>query len=128
MAHWSEKYIGLPYEEGKMDCAELVKRVLFVEFGKVANIPSERAAGLRGKSQQIDLTKDKVAKKVKAPREGDVVLMRCRGALGHVGVYCLINHEAWVLHALKNAGQVCIHRMHNLHKYGLEVEGFYRCR
>ena len=111
-----------------MDCAELVKLVLFVEFGKVAKIPTNRAEGLRGKSKQIDDIKDDVARQVELPCEGDVVLMRCRGALGHVGVYCWVNDGSWVLHALKNAGQVCIHRLHELHKYGLEVEGFYRCR
>ncbi|HHJ11887.1 MAG TPA: peptidoglycan endopeptidase [Chromatiales bacterium] len=126
MAHWSDKYIGEPYIEGENDCAALVQRVLYVEFGVLVDMPGERAAGLRGLTRQIEDNKLRVAEPVESPREGDGVLMMGRGSLDHVGVYCEIAGEGWVLHAMRNARQVCRHRLRDLANLGLDVEGFYR--
>lgn len=65
-------------------------------------------------------------KPVDDPKEGDVVLMLCRNRPSHVGVYCDVNGEPSVLHAMENAGMVVLHRIRDLPKVFLSVEGFYK--
>jgi hypothetical protein len=125
-AHWSQVYVGLPYVRDTFDCAVLVERVLREVFGRDVELPKERSADVHGLSAIIRRRRADVAQPVDDPREGDAVLMIGRGRLNHVGVYCLIAGEPWVLHNMRAAGQVCLHRMRELPAYGLRVEGFYR--
>lgn len=125
-SHWSDRYVGQPYVPDEKDCgyyAELVQREV---FGHELRLPSERAYGLRGKSKQIESLKLDYGVPTHTPQDGDGVLMIGRGKLSHVGVYCLIEGVAWVLHAARNAGQVVRHRLRELPLQGLNVEGFYR--
>lgn len=127
MAHWSDRYLGEPYRPVEADCAALAVRVAREQFGQHIDLP-QHAAGLRSGSRQIDAIAEagSVAERVTTPRDGDVVLMRCRGVLAHVGVYCRIGGDGWVLHALRTAGAVVRHRLRDLPGQGLAVEGFYR--
>ena len=122
--HWSESFVGLPYAQA--DCAALAARVQREVVGRDLALPGERAAGLRGLSTQIVELKADYAEPVEIPRDGDAVLMVARGRLQHVGVYCDIDGSPWVLHAVRNAGQTCLHRLCDLSRYGLTVEGYYR--
>lgn len=124
--HWAQSYVGQPYVEGAHDCAAFAARVQREIFRREIRLPTERGAGLRAQSRQIDDLAGVYAERVERPAEGDGVLMRCRGTLSHVGVYCEIGGTAYVLHAMKNAGQVCLHRLRDLANQGLAVEGFYR--
>ncbi|HFD81043.1 MAG TPA: hypothetical protein ENK05_11745 [Gammaproteobacteria bacterium] len=126
MAHWSEKYVGLPYVEGEMDCAGLAREVQRREFGRVIDLPSERAPGLRGLHRQIEALKTTYATPTGSPQDGDGVLMVSRGALDHIGIYCDIGGEPWVLHAMRGCAQVCLHRLRDLDGLNLTVEGFYQ--
>lgn len=133
MKHWSEKkhpdgsyvYIGLPYVEGDNDCGQFAARIQHEIFGREIMLPTERAHGLRGQSRQIESLLDDYGLRTDAPVDGDAVLMKS-GSLWHVGVYCLIRGTPHVLHAMKNAGQVCRHRLADLPHQGLTIEGFYR--
>jgi len=127
-AHWSERYLNpvRPYIEDEKDCgyyAELVQREV---FGREVHLPTDRAHGLRGKSKQIESLKFDYGVPTDAPQDGDGVLMVGRGRLEHIGVYCLIDDAAYVLHAMKRVGQVVRHRLRELPAQGLTVEGFYR--
>lgn len=124
MTHWTSRYIGLPYAEN--DCAELAARVQREVFCRSVSLPTVRAAGLRGLTAQIEAEKDVYAERTDLPQDGDAVLMVGRGRLDHVGVYAAINGVPHVLHAMRNAGQVCLHRLRELEGIGLKVEGFYR--
>jgi hypothetical protein len=126
MAHWSEAYIGLPYIAGDQDCAELLARVQREVFGRAVTVPRVRADGPFGKSAQISQGARDLADPVLEPVEGDAVLMLVRG-LWHVGVW-FEQGEPWVLHAMRNAGQVVSHRLRELPVLGIRVEGFYRMR
>jgi len=126
MAHWSDRYVGQPYVPGENDCAELAARVQREVFGREIALPSERAFGLRGLTAQIDAARDDYGTRTDSPADGDAVLMRCRGKLSHIGVYCDLDGVGWVLHAVRNAGQVVRHRLRELPLQGLAVEGFYR--
>jgi hypothetical protein len=122
--HWSEQFVGLPYAQA--DCAALAERVQRQVFRRDISLPGDRAVGLRGLSGQIDALKADYAEKVETPRDGDAVLMIARARLQHVGVYCDIGGLPYVLHAVRNAGQTCLHRLCDLPRYGLTVEGYYR--
>ncbi|MCE5182349.1 MAG: NlpC/P60 family protein [Betaproteobacteria bacterium] len=126
MAHWSDKYVGRPYIEGEQDCAVLAEDVQREEFGRQISLPTERAAGLRGLSRQIESLKLDYAVPTDTPAEGDGVLMIGRGNLDHIGIYCVIGGTAYVLHAASNARQVVRHRLRDLPGQGLPVEGFYK--
>jgi len=123
-AHWALHYVGLPYDQH--DCAELAVRVQREQFGRTIALPTTRGTGLRGVSEQIDNLRADYAVPVLTPEEGDAVLMQSRGSINHIGVYCDIGGEPYVLHAMRNAGQTCLHRLRNLGGIGLTVEGFYR--
>ncbi len=122
--HWAERYVGLPYSD--YDCAALCVKVQRERFGKTIALPTERGAGLRGVSQQITDLQADFAERVDCPAEGDAVLMVGRGRLNHIGTLVFIRGSAHVLHALKNAGQAQLHRIHQLEAIGLSVEGYYR--
>ena len=85
--HWSDSYLGEPYRPVEADCAALAVRVAREVFGRHVDLP-QHAAGLRSGSRQIDAIAEagSVAERVTDPRDGDAVLMRCRGVLAHVGV------------------------------------------
>ena len=122
--HWSEKYVGISYKEN--DCAELALKVQKNEFSKNIDLPGHREKGLRNLSNQIQNLQGDYAEPTEQPSEGDAVLMKSRGQLNHIGIYCFINNEAFVLHAMRNAGCVCLHRLRDLENIGLSIEGFYQ--
>jgi hypothetical protein len=122
--HWSARYVGLPYAEA--DCAALAARVQHEVFGRAILLPYQREPGLRGMSAQIERLKADFAKRIEAPIDGDAVLMQSRGRLDHIGIYCIIENEPWVLHSARNAGQAVLHRLRDLGTQGLTLEGYYR--
>lgn len=128
MTHWSADYVGQRYVPIENDCAALAVRVQREVFGRAIALPSERGAGSLGLSRQIDHLRDDYAIPTERPAEGDAVLMKCNGRLSHVGVYCRIHGVEYVLHAMKNAGQVVLHRIRELDRVNLIVQGYYRWR
>lgn len=128
MAHWSESYIGRPYVPESADCAILYYTVSREVFGKdVPDIAAiKRAASRLGRMTQMADAVAAYGEPVSSPVDGDAVLMMCLGRPSHIGVYCLIDGEAYVLHAMENAGMVCMHRLRDLPRIALSVEGFYR--
>ena len=128
MAHWSESYIGQPYIRGEADCARLLCQVR----REVFNLPVpdeaevERAASRLGRAAQMTDGVAAFGDPVTEPSDGDAVLMVCRGRPSHIGVYCSVNGEPHVLHAMENIGAVVLHRIRDLSKCLLMVEGYYR--
>lgn len=137
MKHWSDKYLGLPYVEGSFDCADLARLVQKEVFGRDVAIPGSRDYfGKRGSEKlqamqgQIasELEKGDVAVPVAEPQEGDAVLIFARGYLEHIGVYCTLNGEPYVLHASpgRAAKQVIRSRLRGFTNFGYTVEGYYK--
>lgn len=126
--HWSEKYIGLPYELGVLDCALLATTVRRNEFGMEApsDIDVERSKSRLGRVAQMGDAVSEYGEKTDNPVEGDAVLMICRGRPSHVGIYCLIDGIPYVLHAMENAKMVVLHKISQLNRVFLSVEGFYK--
>ena len=127
MAHWSEKYIGQPYEVNKADCARLLSKVRHDEFSLPIpdEIEIERKASRLGRVGQMSDLVGEYGQKTDTPQEGDAVLMMCRGRPSHIGVYCIVDGEPSVLHAMENAGMVVLHRIRDLSRVFLMVEGYY---
>lgn len=125
--HWTERYIGQEYESGTADCARLlaqVRREVF-ELPVPSDIEVERAASRLGRAGQMTDLVEAFGVKTDNPQEGDAVLMMCRGRPSHIGAYAYINGEPCVLHAMENAGHVVLHRLRDLHRVFLSVEGYY---
>jgi hypothetical protein len=122
--HWAERYVGMPYADA--NCAELAVMVRRDVFDHDISLPSAVDGGVFALSEQIASHQGDFAERTINPVEGDAVLMRSCGRLNHIGVYCVISGQAWVLHAIKNAGQTALHRIADLEKINISIEGFYR--
>lgn len=127
MPHWSEQYIGLPYETNTADCARLLAKVRSEVFNLPvpSDIEIERSASRLGRIGQMTDLVSGYGEKTDSPQEGDAVLMLCRGRPSHIGSYCIVDNEACVLHAMENAGMVVLHRIRELDRVFLTVEGYY---
>lgn len=124
MQHWSDKYVGIPYQKGETDCAAIAVRVQSEVFNKVVNVPSERWARIH-RADQIQDLKDDFAIRTNDPKDGDGVLLICRGTPSHIGLVCEINNQRWILHSVKMMG-VVRHKEIDLWRYNLTVEGYYK--
>lgn len=127
MNHWTERYIGQEYETGTADCARLLARVRHEEFGLPvpSDIEVERAASRLGRVGQMEDLVSEFGVKTESPSDGDAVLMVCRGRPSHIGVFAMVGGEPCVLHAMENAGHVVLHRIRDLSRVLLSVEGYY---
>jgi hypothetical protein len=133
MGHWAERYVGRAYVRDEFECGELAQLVNREVFGREIRLPSERP--YRGKSGHarykamvchLAAVKDDYGLRTDNPEEGDCVLLLSRGRPSHIGVYCRIKDEAWVLHCASNAREAVLHRIRALPQQGLAVEGYYR--
>ena len=127
MTHWAEKYIGQPYVRGEADCAHTLAMVRREVFGLQVpdDIEVERKASNLGRvGQMVDLVAE-YGERTDSPQEGDAVLMMCKGRPSHIGAYCIVNGEPSVLHAMESAGMVVLHRIRDLERVFLTVEGYY---
>lgn len=132
--HWSSAYIGRPYIEGEFDCGELARVVQREVYRREINVPTERGylseahpvARFRAMARQIEAAAPACAEPTTLPKDGDAVLLKSRGYLQHIGVYCFVDGEPCVLHASDASMQVVRTRLRELEIRGLKCEGFYR--
>ena len=128
--HWAESYIGRPYVEGAHDCADFVVAVMRERFGVSLALPAH-GEGPRAWDRQIAALKGVYARRTATPREGDGVLMAAaarRHSLGHhIGIWCAVAGEPYVLHCLKGVGSI-LHPIRDLDRRALVLEGVYRWR
>lgn len=127
-AHWTESWIGRPYVEGDADCGMLACEVWRSVFGgRVPDVAvPDRAVTRLQRNRQIDAVLSESLFPVDVPQDGDVVLMKSAGRLEHVGVFVRIGRESFVLHAMRNAGRVVLHRLRDLAGIGLAVVSYHR--
>lgn len=127
MTHWSEQYVGREYKAGEYDCVHLVVDVRQSVFGEDLTVDYERKRSLVEQTDQIHAYMDEYIEPIAEheAKEGDVLLMRCRGRLTHTGVICEINNVKYVLHNLRNIGCVAMHRIRDVNKYGCEPHSYY---
>lgn len=108
--------IGVPYEE--LDCWDLVRQ--FYKDILLIDIPDFRTY----LSDAVDMEKVVVEiarprfKEIGTPQFGDIVLIRFKRTLSHVGIYLGGNK---LLHSREITGSV----VDNFGKYNKVIEGFY---
>lgn len=123
--HWTRKYISTPYS--KLNCAELVEAVLKEEVAINFKFPQSNGNIFYESARIKEHFKDYVdTSPVKEPIEYDLVVMNAHRRMCHVGIYVNFCEEGYVLHSLKSAGSVCLHKIEDLNYYGLVLQGFYR--
>lgn len=87
-----------------------------------------RPQGKRGQALALRRAMGELAKPVDVPADGDLVLMRLKGTeiAGHIGTYLHVAHEPHVLHTSLAMGFAALHKIRDLARYGLQLEGYYR--
>lgn len=132
--HWSSAFVGRPYIDGEFDCGELARAVQREVFGREVRIPTERGylgeshpvAKARAAAAQIAEEMERCVQRTDLPRDGDAVILVSSGYLQHIGVYCWIGTEPWVLHADNEYEQVVLTRIRDLGVSGLKVASYHR--
>jgi hypothetical protein len=125
--------VGMAYEAGAFDCSDLVALVLRELFGQALALPphAERPGGRAGRRALIRGMQEQLAKPLDAPELGAVALMQQSvdggGTVWHLGVIFGDANEWWVLHNAQTLGGVWLHRMKELGRLGLQMEGVYSC-
>ena len=109
-AHWSLRWLGRAWVEGRYECADFAGDVLATEFGRAIHLPRP-APGVRARDRAVadGIAAGELARALapgEAPREGDGVLMRAAARrLGHhVGIWCAPEGRPSVLHMMAGIG------------------------
>ena len=123
--HWSDAYLGRMWVEGEYDCADLAIEIQREEFGKAIDIPRDHGCTAFGRNEVIRETKFAVATPTANPEDGDAVVLIAKGRAQHVGTFCVINDEPWVLHNQQGAGTHRT-RIRDLPKWQYAIEGYYK--
>lgn len=123
MAHWSDGYIGVPYRE--CNCAELVERVLREQLGRDLNFPRRESDNLFHQSALLTAHARDFARPIAAPADGCCVMFLVRGRMAHVGLYCLIGGQGYVLHADSAFGSSTRIAIRHMVPPRYRIEGFY---
>lgn len=125
LASQIEPFIGLPYDEAELDCADLAVLIQRELFGKEVSLPGRRqrmnapAASINRYSSElaVPIERDEL-------QDGDVIVFR-DGTL-HIGTVFLLSGRAWVLHTTMTGGYSLLQPLSDLPGYGLRTEGYYR--
>lgn len=97
MAHWSDGYIDIPHDSE--DCGQLVERALREQHGKNVRFPQRQRDDLFHRAALIKQHAAEFAYPIPAPVDGCGVLMLARGRMAHIGLYCEIDFQGYVLHS-----------------------------
>lgn len=123
MAHWSDRYLGIPY--AALNCAELVEKVQLEQFGRRIRFPKPERQNVFHYSAAIVSSSRDFAEPVEVPSDGCAVLLFARGRIAHVGLYCLIGRESFLLHADSRFGSSCRIPMSRVQAPLYRLEGYY---
>lgn len=131
----AQRYVGMPYVAGEFDCADLAVRVQREVFGREVALPAHHPGGARTQGALILRLRDELAVELAEPVDGCAVLLwepddyaPDELRLWHIGTVFLHAGEVWVLHASARICSVALHRLADLRRWGLRVEGFYAWR
>lgn len=134
MLRRAQAYVGLPYLDGEFDCADLAVKVQWELWGRLVTLPlhRRRPQGARGQAAQIRALRDELADRIETPVTGCGVLLLTaddEGAeLWHIGTVFESAGETWVLHNSHVLGSAHLHRLADMRRRGMRVEGFYQWR
>ena len=128
---WVRNYIGIPYlKNGRdrykgLDCWGLVRCVLHEQFN--LTLPSyeviyDEEKHFSDLPALININRDLIKNiPVEVPETGDIVLIRTRGLLSHIGIYV---GEDFVLHIERTKNSI-IEKLSST-RINKRIEGYYR--
>ena len=127
----AETYVGTPYVEGVFDCADLAAKVQWEVFGRLIPLPThrKRPAGAMGQAREIRVLQDALAVRIELPETGCGVLMYQpteQSMRWHIGTVFVVGIDVWVLHNSSEALGACLHRLADLQRQGMRLEGYYQ--
>lgn len=122
-----EALVGLPYEEGRFDCAHFVARTQRELFGRDVVFPGHHPQGIKTGAAAIRRHAGELATRIEQgdAMDGDAVLMVSGGHL-HIGTLLFVSGMSHVLHNSATIGHSILQRLDRLPAFGLKIEGFYR--
>ena len=127
--HWTEVWIGRPYEAGHFECSHLVTQVLLLHYGVALKLPLPLMGSLAHSSRAWRRLADELADPVPAHRrrDGDVVHLCPIGhpAAHHLGLFVMMETGGYVLHCAADVG-TCLHSPEQLSGLGWTLRGYYR--
>ena len=128
MIHWSDKYIGIPFDY--MNCGDLAVYVYRTELMGTVKMPEKPAQdNVFAYSSAVESQIMKyVDCETQFPQDGDLILMRACNRLAHVGVLCKISNTSYVLHSSDVFGASVRCRLTDLERQGYKVEAYYKWR
>lgn len=120
-----ERYVGLPYDEAELDCADLAVMIQRELFNKEISLPGRRQR-MNAPAASINRYSGELATRIEREqlRDGDVIVFK-DGTL-HIGTVFLLSGKAWVLHTTTTGGYSLLQPLSDLPGYGLRIEGYYR--
>jgi len=122
--HPAEAFVGMVYDEDRFDCADFCAHVRRELYGHDVRLPNGRPRGEEGQIALGELSKA-YAVPTDKPVDGDLVMMKRRAGVGHVGLYFRIAGEGWVLHSNETNGESVLQPIRDLHTWGAIVSGYY---
>lgn len=125
-----QRYVGTPYELGVFDCADLVAQVQREVFGREIALPAHRHRPLGAAAQRREIAslRDELAFAVAVPFDGCGALLFEPGPfapLWHIGTAVQHAGETWILHNSEKLGSAHLHRLTDLQRWGMRLEGWY---
>lgn len=126
-----QDYVGREYRAGLYDCAHLAADVQRELFGRQIALPGHHPMGNAGQRRVINELRDDLAIKVPVRFDGCAALLFEPGAFAptwHIGTVADHRGEPWILHNSEKLGGAHIHRLRDLQRWGMTLEGWYAWR
>jgi hypothetical protein len=125
-------FVGLPYEEGRFDCADLAVKIQRDLYGKHIGLPAHHPQGAKTQAAAIRRNSEELATRItrEEAMDGDAIVIVSTdgegGTLLHIGTLFYLSSIPWVLHTSVTTGHSLLQRLSDLPLFRLKVEGFYR--
>ncbi len=120
-------YVGREYRVGLYDCAHLAADVQREMCGREINLPTHHPMGTAGQRRLIQGLRDELAERIDVPFPSCAAIL-VEGDHVHIGTVALRNGEPWILHNSHKLGSAHLHRLKDLERWGMKLEGFYKWR
>lgn len=122
-----QEYVGREYRVGTYDCAHLAADVQRDVFGRDVALPNTHPMGSAGQRRAINAMRDELGIRIDVPFPGCAAILS-EGCLTHLGTVALRHGKPWILHNSHKLGGACMHRLTDLERWGMRLEGYYAWR
>lgn len=122
-----QDYVGREYRVGLYDCAHLVRDVQKDLFGREIALPGHHPMGAAGQRRVINAMRDELASRIDVPFPGCAAILT-EGDHIHIGTVALRHGEPWILHCSHKLGSAHLHRLSDLERWGMSLQGYFAWR